>query len=74
MKLFNRNLKKKKKKQTFTNEELVKISDSYFRPAEVETLLGDYSKAKNVLGWEPKYDIYELAEEMMKSDMELFCK
>ena len=63
-----------KYKNLYEGKELVKISDSYFRPAEVETLLGDYSKAKNVLGWEPKYDIYGLAEEMMKSDIEIYSK
>ncbi len=64
----------KKYKNLYEGKELVKISDSYFRPAEVETLLGDYSKAKSLLGWEPKYDIYELAEEMMESDIEIYSK
>ena len=47
---------------------LIKISDKYYRPTEVELLLGDYSKAKNILGWEPKYTFDELIEEMVEHD------
>jgi GDPmannose 4,6-dehydratase len=63
----------KKYKNLYKGKTLVKISDAYFRPAEVESLLGDYSKAKNILGWEPKYDINKLAEEMIMSDIKIFC-
>lgn len=42
----------------------IKVSERYFRPAEVETLLGDPSKAKLVLGWEPKHTFEQLVEEM----------
>jgi GDPmannose 4,6-dehydratase len=48
---------------------IVEIDEKYYRPAEVETLLGDYSKAKNVLGWEPKVKFEELVKIMMKSDL-----
>tara|TARA_Y100000748_G_scaffold266970_1_gene237647 strand:- start:2677 stop:3777 length:1101 start_codon:yes stop_codon:yes gene_type:complete len=49
---------------------IIEIDEMYFRPAEVETLLGDYSKAKKVLGWEPSTNIDELASEMMSHDLE----
>lgn len=48
-----------------TNRTVVKVNPKYFRPAEVETLLGDATKAKEVLGWEPKYDFDALVEEMV---------
>lgn len=48
---------------------IVKVSPRYFRPAEVETLLGDPSNAKNKLGWEPKTSFRELVAEMMKCDL-----
>jgi GDPmannose 4,6-dehydratase len=48
---------------------IVEIDEKYYRPAEVDTLLGDYSKAKNVLGWEPKVKFEELVKIMMKSDL-----
>ena len=48
----------------------VEIDERYFRPTEVESLLGDPSKAKNELGWEPKITFDELVKEMVLSDME----
>ena len=51
-----------------TGRELIFISEKYFRPAEVEELLGDSSKAKNNLGWENKYSFEELVKEMVDSD------
>ena len=48
---------------------LVRISEKYFRPAEVETLLGDYSKAKTNLKWEPKTNIKKLIHEMVHHDL-----
>jgi GDPmannose 4,6-dehydratase len=48
----------------------VQISEKYFRPAEVETLLGDPTKAKERLGWEADKDITGLIEDMMKYDLE----
>ena len=49
---------------TYTNNVVVKVDPKYFRPAEVETLLGDATKAKNQLGWEPKISFDELIEDM----------
>jgi len=49
----------------------VKVDPKYFRPAEVETLLGDPTKAKKVLGWEPRRSIDDIAEEMVLSDLEV---
>ena len=48
-----------------TNRTVVKVNPRYFRPAEVETLLGDPTKAKTVLGWEPKFTFDGLVEEMV---------
>jgi GDPmannose 4,6-dehydratase len=53
-------------------QEVVKIDPAYFRPTEVELLIGDPSKAKSKLGWQPKYDIDSLVKEMVASDLELF--
>lgn len=49
---------------------IVSIDPRYFRPAEVETLLGDSSKAKRLLGWEPKTSFEELVREMVDADFE----
>ncbi len=48
-----------------TNRTVIKVNPKYFRPAEVETLLGDPTKAKTVLGWEPKFTFDGLVEEMV---------
>ena len=53
---------------------VVQVAPRYFRPAEVETLLGDSTKAKKELGWEPKIQFEELVSEMMQSDLELAKK
>jgi len=50
---------------------IVSVDPSYFRPAEVETLLGDSSKAKELLGWNPEISFEELVSEMMVEDMKL---
>ena len=50
---------------------IVKIDPRYFRPAEVETLLGDASKAREKLGWTPKITARELCREMVASDLEI---
>ena len=47
-----------------TGRTIIKINSKYFRPAEVETLLGDASKAKEKLGWEPKTSFKQLVEDM----------
>ncbi|MFN6116198.1 MAG: GDP-mannose 4,6-dehydratase [Flavobacteriales bacterium] len=55
-----------------TGKVLVAIDPRYYRPAEVDHLEGDPSKAKRVLGWKHKYDLTALVEEMVQSDLELF--
>ena len=52
-----------------TNEVVIKIDKRYFRPAEVSSLLGDASKAKKELGWEPTTEIEELVSEMILNDL-----
>ncbi len=53
-------------------EEVVAVDPGYYRPTEVELLIGDASKAKQKLGWEPKYDLRAMCSEMVISDIELF--
>ena len=50
------------------NKEVIKIDPRYYRPAEVETLLGDATKAKNELNWAPKISFKGLVEEMTMED------
>lgn len=52
-------------------KEIIKIDPRYYRPTEVESLLGDPGKAKEKLGWEPRYSFEELVAEMVDTDMEL---
>jgi len=52
-----------------TNNLIVEVDSRYFRPAEVETLLGDPSKAREKLGWEPKIKLKEMVHEMMENDI-----
>jgi GDPmannose 4,6-dehydratase len=47
----------------------VKVDDRFYRPAEVELLIGDASKARNVLGWEPRYTFESLVREMVEADL-----
>ena len=47
---------------------VIKVDSRYFRPTEVETLLGDATKAKTKLGWTPKIALAELVQEMVDSD------
>jgi len=49
---------------------VVRVDPRYFRPTEVETLLGDASKAKDLLGWQPKIMFHDLVAEMMRYDLE----
>ena len=53
-----------------TGKELVVVDPRYFRPTEVETLLGDPTKAKERLGWEPKHTLNDLVSEMVAADYE----
>ena len=51
-----------------TGRELIFINEKYFRPAEVEELLGDSTKAREKLGWKPHYSFFDLVEEMVNED------
>ena len=53
-----------------TGKTIIEIDPKYFRPAEVDILLGDYSKAKKQLGWEPKVRFNGLVKIMVKADYE----
>jgi GDPmannose 4,6-dehydratase len=53
-------------------KEVVAIDPRYFRPTEVELLIGDCTKSKQQLGWEPKYDLPALVKEMVAADVALF--
>ena len=57
-----------------TNRVLVKVNPEFFRPAEVDLLIGDAAKAKTVLGWEPKISYEELVRRMVKSDIALLAE
>ena len=52
----------------------VKINPRFFRPTEVDQLLGDPSKARSKLGWKPKVDFESLVKDMMESDLALMAK
>lgn len=58
--------------QVSIGQEVVKIDPKYFRPTEVELLIGNPSKAKSQLGWKPKHNLDSLVKEMVSSDLELF--
>lgn len=53
---------------------IVAVDPAYFRPTEVELLIGDPTKSKTVLGWEPRYDLNGLIKDMMQSDIKLMQK
>lgn len=53
---------------------ILEVDPAYFRPTEVDLLIGDATKARTKLGWKPKYNLQMLVEEMMKSDVHLFKK
>ncbi len=54
---------------TKNNQEIIKINPSYFRPSEVDYLVGDANKARELLGWEPKINFTELVRMMIQSDL-----
>lgn len=54
--------------------EVLNVDPKYFRPTEVELLIGDASKAKKKLGWVPEYDLKALVKDMMQSDIQLMKK
>lgn len=55
-------------------KEVVAVDANYFRPTEVELLIGDPTKSKEKLGWVPKYDLLALVKEMMAADLTIFKK
>ncbi len=55
-----------------SGQEVIKIDPQYFRPTEVDLLIGDASKAKRKLGWEPKYSLKQLIAEMVEADLSAF--
>ncbi len=63
------NLSKNKILNSWIGKEIIKVDERYFRPAEVDTLLGDASKAERVLGWKPKITFDQLVSEMIENDI-----
>ena len=55
-------------------QEVIAVDPNYFRPTEVDLLIGDATKAKDKLGWQPKYTLQEMIKEMVACDLELFRK
>lgn len=53
---------------------VVRVDPEYYRPTEVDLLIGDPTKSKTQLGWEPKYDLAALVKEMVASDLAIFKK
>jgi len=53
---------------------IVRVDPAYFRPTEVELLIGDATKAKEKLGWVPKYDLQALVTDMVQADLQLIKK
>ena len=53
---------------------IIKVDPKYYRPTEVDLLIGDPTKAMTKLGWKPKYDLAALVKEMVESDVNLFKK
>lgn len=55
-----------------TGKIIIEVDKKYFRPTEVDLLVGDASKAKKLLGWSPKYSVEQLVKEMVASDIKFF--
>ncbi len=58
--------------QVEIGKEVVAVDPAYFRPTEVDLLIGDPTKSKTKLGWNPKYDLEALVKDMMTADLQLF--
>ena len=54
---------------TKTNKTMIKVNPALYRPAEVDLLIGDYTKAQNQLGWEPKTNLEQLCTQMIEADL-----
>jgi len=63
-----------KKYQVKIGKEVVAVDATYFRPTEVDLLIGDPTKANTKLGWTPEYNLEQLINEMMESDLKLMTK
>ena len=61
-------------KNSSTNQVVIEVDKKYYRPTEVDLLIGDASKAEKTLGWKPKYSLNAMVSEMVKSDIKLFQK
>ena len=64
--------KNEKEVGIYKNKKIIKVDKSYFRPTEVDSLLGDARKAKKKLGWKPKISFEQLVKEMIESDFKLY--
>lgn len=62
------------KYQVEIGKEVVKIDPAYYRPTEVDLLIGDSTKARTVLGWKPKFNLDDIVKQMVAADIELFEK
>jgi GDPmannose 4,6-dehydratase len=60
--------------KTRIGEQVIGVDPSYFRPTEVDILIGDATKARTKLNWTPEYDLDGLVKDMMKSDLKLMQK
>src|SRR5690606_28269515 len=60
--------------QLEVGREVVAVDEKYFRPTEVDLLMGDPTKSNTKLGWKPKYDLNGLVKEMVESDLLIFKK
>ncbi|WP_163323662.1 GDP-mannose 4,6-dehydratase [Draconibacterium mangrovi] len=62
------------KEKIASKAEIVEVDPQYFRPTEVDLLIGDPTKSQTVLGWKPEYDLNGLVKDMMQSDIKLMQK
>jgi GDPmannose 4,6-dehydratase len=69
--IFWRGKKFKEKAYNSKGKVIIELDKRYYRPLEVDTLLGNYSKAKKILGWEPKISFRDLIQEMINSELKL---
>ena len=74
MKIFWRGKGIKEKAYDKNNNIIIECNKKYFRPSEVQTLLGNSLKAKKILKWQPKISIKQLAKEMVQNDLNLLTK
>ena len=56
----------------YNNRVIIEVSQRYFRPKEVDSLKGDFSKARKILKWKPKYDLENLIQDMINEELAKF--